>query len=149
MIKWDIYTIFKEAPEEWKNLGSKTFSKDEIIAFAKMNDPLPFHLSESSAKDSFFGKLVCSGGQAFNFFYVHRWIPLFGSSVVGGLGIQNWEFKAPIGVDEEISAQCIIEKMRTSKTNSKLSIVDWRYEFHNKSGNLVQLMNLRVLHRIA
>jgi acyl dehydratase len=43
------------------DLGSHTFAKDEIIAFASEFDPQPFHLDEAAAKASLFGALAASG----------------------------------------------------------------------------------------
>jgi len=46
---------------ELTDLGTHTFAKDEIIAFARQFDPQPFHLDEAAAKASLFGGLCASG----------------------------------------------------------------------------------------
>lgn len=46
---------------ETYELGSHTFTRDEIIAFAKEFDPQPFHLDEAAGKASLFGGLSASG----------------------------------------------------------------------------------------
>jgi acyl dehydratase len=46
---------------EMIDLGTHTFEKDEIIAFAREFDPQPFHLDETAAKASLFGGLCASG----------------------------------------------------------------------------------------
>lgn len=46
---------------EMADLGSHTFGKDEIIAFARAYDPQSFHLDEEAAKSSLFGALCASG----------------------------------------------------------------------------------------
>lgn len=43
------------------DLGSHTFTKDEIIAFARQFDPQPFHLEEEAGRKSLFGGLAASG----------------------------------------------------------------------------------------
>ena len=43
------------------DLGSHTFGKDSIVAFARDYDPQPFHLDEAAAKASLFGALSASG----------------------------------------------------------------------------------------
>jgi acyl dehydratase len=43
------------------DLGSHTFAREEIIAFAREFDPQPFHLDETAAKASLFGGLCASG----------------------------------------------------------------------------------------
>ncbi len=42
-------------------LGSHTFTREEIVAFARQFDPQPFHLDEKAAKASLFGALCASG----------------------------------------------------------------------------------------
>jgi acyl dehydratase len=46
---------------ECAELGSHTFGKDEIVAFAREFDPQPFHLDEAAAESSLFGALCASG----------------------------------------------------------------------------------------
>jgi acyl dehydratase len=45
---------------EFADLGSHTFTKPEIVAFAREYDPQPFHLDEEAAKSSLFGALCAS-----------------------------------------------------------------------------------------
>ena len=42
-------------------LGSHTFTTEEIIRFAKKFDPQVFHVDEEKAKNSIFGRLCASG----------------------------------------------------------------------------------------
>jgi acyl dehydratase len=44
-------------------LGSHTFTAEDIKAFARRYDPQPFHLDEAAAARSHFGALVASGWQ--------------------------------------------------------------------------------------
>jgi acyl dehydratase len=44
-----------------RELGSYTFTADEIKRFAAQFDPQPFHLDEEAARRSHFGGLVASG----------------------------------------------------------------------------------------
>jgi acyl dehydratase len=43
------------------DLGSHTFTREEIVAFAREYDPQPFHLDEAAAEASLFGDLCASG----------------------------------------------------------------------------------------
>jgi len=43
------------------SLGSHTFSREEIVDFARKYDPQPFHLNEDAAQQSLFGALCASG----------------------------------------------------------------------------------------
>jgi acyl dehydratase len=44
-----------------QELGSHTFTQDEIVAFAKKYDPQLFHIDPQAAKQSMFGGLIASG----------------------------------------------------------------------------------------
>lgn len=44
-----------------RDLGTYTFSEEEIIAFAKKYDPQIFHVDPEAAKASIFGGLIASG----------------------------------------------------------------------------------------
>jgi acyl dehydratase len=46
---------------ELTDMGTHTFGRDDIIAFAREFDPQPFHLDEAAAKASLFGALCASG----------------------------------------------------------------------------------------
>jgi acyl dehydratase len=43
------------------DLGSHTFTREEILDFARAYDPQPFHLDEAAARASLFGALCASG----------------------------------------------------------------------------------------
>jgi acyl dehydratase len=44
-----------------RELGSYTFTEEEIIRFGKKYDPQPFHIDPVAAKNSIFGGLIASG----------------------------------------------------------------------------------------
>ncbi|MEP1932633.1 MAG: MaoC family dehydratase [Roseibium sp.] len=46
---------------EITELGSHSFTAEDIIAFAQKYDPQPFHLSEEAAAKTHFGRLCASG----------------------------------------------------------------------------------------
>lgn len=46
---------------ETADLGQHTFTREEIVAFARAFDPQPFHLDEEAARASLFGGLCASG----------------------------------------------------------------------------------------
>jgi acyl dehydratase len=56
MIYWEDAEIGQR-----RELGSYTFSEEEIVRFAKKYDPQPFHVDAQAAKRSIFGGLIASG----------------------------------------------------------------------------------------
>lgn len=52
----------EDFPAGWSvDLGTHTFSAEEIVAFARQFDPQPFHLDEEAGRASLFGGLAASG----------------------------------------------------------------------------------------
>jgi len=53
---------FEDIPlDETREMGSYTFTEEEIIKFASEWDPQPFHTDPVAAEESIFGGLVASG----------------------------------------------------------------------------------------
>lgn len=127
-------------------LGKKAFNQEEIFEFAQTHDPLPFHLNVEAAEKSRFKGLICSGGQAFYYFYPKAWVPMFGESVIAGMGLKDWNFIAPIYVNDEIQACCEILNIQAAKRENEV-VIDWLINFTNESGKLVQNLHLIVLHK--
>ena len=125
------------------DLGVKKFSEQEIIDFAKINDPLAFHTDIEHAKKSIFKGLVCSGSQPFNFFYANRWIPKFGDKVIAGLSVNNWNFLAPVYANDLVSGTCLIKERRETKKHDNW-VVQWKFEFY-VSDKKAQELELTVL----
>ena len=131
--------------QEFK-LGTKQFSKKEVIDFALLFDPLDVHINEEKAKKSIFKGWVCSGSQAFNYFYATHWIPLFGHSVVAGLSVNNWLFKLPIYAEDKITCSCKIDEISMLSDENKM-VITWFFEIFNSKGELAQSLELKILHR--
>ncbi len=55
----EFYSLIK--PGMKQELGSHTFTQEEIVEFASEFDPQPFHLSQEAAAKSNFGALCASG----------------------------------------------------------------------------------------
>ncbi len=137
-IDWTLHQSYK--------LGSKKFMQEEIFEFAQKNDPLDFHLDLEAAQKSIFKGLVCSGGQAFYHFYAQHWVPLFGKTVLAGMGLNEWKFHAPIYVEQMVHAECMIKNI-IKRENKEEVILVWYFEFYDNTKNLLQDLNLSVLHK--
>ena len=55
-----------------------TVDQNEMLEYAKKNDPLPFHIDESAAASTHFGGLIASGGYTITLWYRSS-IPVIGS----------------------------------------------------------------------
>ena len=69
--------------------------KDEMLDYARKNDPSPFHLDEGAAKNSPYGGLIASGGYTVTLWYRSA-IPILAS--IAFLGGFEWHIKLPLPV---------------------------------------------------
>ncbi len=129
------------------DFGTVVFTEQDIIDYAKKNDPLEFHTDKEIAQAHMFKELVASGQHAFHHFYVNHWIPSFGKTVLCGLSVNNWSFHKPIY--PEIPVHCIvrIESLHHHVEKNSVSI-KWKFEFLNSKGIHFQQLEMNVLHRI-
>lgn len=127
------------------DLGVKKFSEQEIIDFAKAFDPLDFHTDIEIANKSFFGGLIASGPQLFNYFHSHRWIPRFGKTVICGLEVNHWKFLMPTFPNK--LTQCTVKVLEIrSNPLKKHTVVKWGYDFRDSDAKQMQVLESTVLH---
>ena len=61
---------FEDLVEGQEFVGDEVMvDKDEMLEYARKNDPWPFHVDEEAAKASPFGGLIASGGYAISLYY--------------------------------------------------------------------------------
>lgn len=128
------------------SLGVISLTEDQIIEYAKMFDPLPFHTSVEDAKKSPFKRLIASGSHVFTLIHRDRWIPLFGNTVIAGLELNNWKFMKPVFADVVISSFVAIMNVKHNP-EKKHSVVHWKYEFFDDKDELLQTLDMHVLHK--
>jgi acyl dehydratase len=126
-------------------LGVLNHSEAEIIEFARLVDPLPIHTDPESARKSIFGGIVASGSMLYLDAHRRWFIPMWGSSIICGLGVRNWNFRKPHFPDTPIAAQLTPRAFIPDPARNSLQ-VEWYYEFHAEDGTLVQDLELPVLH---
>ena len=69
--------------------------KEEMLDYAKKNDPSPFHVDEGAARNSQYGGLIASGGYTVTLWYRSS-IPILASMAF--LGGFEWHIKLPLPV---------------------------------------------------
>lgn len=118
-----------------------------IIEFAKNYDPLPFHTDPKEAEKSTFGKLIASGPQLFNHFYMRDWLPLMKDTIICGLSFDNWRFLSPTFVDQSnhVKIEIIEKSVNEERKSAKVS---WLITFYTDENKKVQELTMRVLHKL-
>jgi acyl dehydratase len=88
---------------------------EEMLVFARRNDPQPFHLDKEAAKDSIFGTLIANGGYKVALWY-RSLIPFLGRLAL--LAGNEWHITLPAPVRPNDRLRCRIE-VKSKRLSSK------------------------------
>ena len=125
-------------------LGSRTVTEAEIVAFARQFDPQPFHLDPEAAQETVFGGLIASGwhtGALWMRLYVDAM--LGGSSALGSPGIEELRWLAPVRPGDTLSGRLTVLDVAPSGTRPDRGTVRIRGEMVNQDGVTVMGMTSR------
>jgi len=128
------------------DLGEIILSEQEIIDFAKAFDPLDFHTDKEVARKTVFKDLIASGPHIFNLIYRKEWLPRFGKTVICGKGVSNWKFIRPVYANQKINVELAVLSITPEKEMQGMAVA-WQFEFKNEKGEMVQLLQMDVLHK--
>ena len=126
------------------DLGSISLNEFEIMRFAQTYDPLWLHTDPEAASKGPWKRIIGSGPMLFSEFHRRFWIPRFGPTVIGGIGIHNWEFLRPHFPDVSIRGILKVAEIKFRDNNS--AAVKWDYHFHEQNFELMQTVEFTVLH---
>jgi acyl dehydratase len=122
------------------DLGPKTITADEIIAFATEFDPQPMHLDEAAGRASILGGLAASGWHTSAIFmrmmadsYILR------SLSQGAPGVDFMEWRKPVLAGDALSGNSTVLEARPMRSRPGIGIVKFRHEVLNQRGDLVCL----------
>lgn len=119
-------------------LGERTVSREEIIAFAAEFDPQPMHMDEMAAKDSMLGGLAASGWHSCALMMRMMYDGyLFNSSSLGSPGLDEIKFVAPVRPGDTLKAQFTCLQTRPSQSRPEMGLCKMLYELFNQHGQLV------------
>jgi acyl dehydratase len=134
---------------ERRELGSFTFTADDIKRFARQFDPQRFHLSEEEGRNSLFGGLAASGWHVASVYMkllvadiqrLDREAAARGEEIaVAGPspGFRELRWIKPVLADDAISYASQIESKRVSESRPEWGIVQIRNSGTNQRGEAV------------
>jgi acyl dehydratase len=120
-------------------LGSRTVSEADIIAFGREFDPQPFHIDPARAKESVFGGLVASGWHTASLFMrllVDGFIDHVAESL-GSPGVDKVEWLKPVRPGDTLSGRITIMELIPSKSRGDRGTIKTRGEMINQKGEVV------------
>jgi acyl dehydratase len=115
-----------------------SFSTEQIIAFAQLYDPQPFHVDEAGAQNSIYGGLIASGWHVFSaaFGAVVR-LGLFQGGGQGAGGFDEARWHHPVRPGDTLRCTIKVINKRESKTRPDRGYVHMQLAIANQHGQVV------------
>ena len=110
-------------------LGSRTVSEEEIIAFATQFDPQPFHVDHDAAKASIFGSVIASGWHTCSMMMRMVVDGLWcASSSMGSPGLDKVRWPQPVRAGDTLTVTYITTALKPSSSRPDRGVVwsTWR-----------------------
>ena len=133
---WDDYEIGQRF-----DLGSTSFTADEIVDFARQYDPQSFHVDAGAARQSLFGSLIASGWQV-----TAKLMRLFVDNYVdqrtalGSPGVDEVRWLKPVRPGDTLNASVECAGKVPSKSRPEMGIVHEQWRATNQKGELVMTL---------
>jgi acyl dehydratase len=133
---------FEDFPEGYSvDVGTFSFTAEEIIAFAREFDPQPMHTDPEAARASIYGGLIASGWHT-----AARYMRLIvdgviaGSASMGSPGIDSLRWLKPVRPDETLRVRFSVLESRPSNSRPEWGIVRSQGEVLNQADEVVMRM---------
>ena len=141
-------TLFLEDLETGQifELGSRSLSEEEIIAFARDYDPQPFHIDPQAASGTIYGGVIASGWQTACVFMRLFVDGLLGrSAAMGSPGLDELRWLKPVRPDDRLNARVEVLETRPSRSKPDRGLARLRCVVADQSGDDVLTFVANVL----
>jgi acyl dehydratase len=133
---WDDYEI-----DQKFDLGSTSFTSDEIVDFARQYDPQSFHVDAAAARQSMFGGLIASGWHV-----TAKLMRLFVDNYVdqrtalGSPGVEEVRWLKPVRPGDTLTAWVECTGKVPSRSRPEMGIIHEQWGATNQKGELVMTL---------
>ena len=133
---WDDYEVGQKF-----DLGSTSFTADEIVSFARQYDPQSFHVDAAAARQSMFDGLIASGWHV-----TAKLMRLFVDNYVdqrtalGSPGVDEVRWLKPVRPGDTLNASVECAGKVPSKSRPEMGIVHEQWRATNQKGELVMTL---------
>src|SRR5690348_16316999 len=119
-------------------LGSRTVTQEQIIAFAREFDPQPFHVDPERATQSAFGGLIASGWHTAAIYMRLLVDGLLNQTVsLGSPGLDEVRWLKPVRPGDTLRARFTVLETIPSRSRPEMGIVRGKGEVLNEGGEVV------------
>lgn len=127
-------------------LGTTTLSEQEIVAFAELYDPQPFHIDIEAASTSIYGGVIASGWQTVCVF-MRLFVDGFLShaAAMGSPGLDELRWLQPVRPGDRLQASVQVIDARPSRSKPDRGIAKLRCVMTNQAGTDVLTFVANVL----
>ena len=118
-----------------RELGARTITRDEIIAFARQFDPQPFHLDDSS---TVYGGIIASGWHTASL--THRMMVdglVKDGASLGSPGVDELRWLKPVRPGDTLAARAEVTEVAPSRSKADRGTVRFALEVLNQRGERV------------
>lgn len=117
--------------------GEYEVTAEEIIAFAKEYDPLPFHVDEELAAETMTQGLIASGWHVLSIQMrmIYDGI-LYRTASMGSFGLEDVRWIAPVRPGNILSLKRTALSKRVSKSRPEMGIIQFKWEVRDQTGEL-------------
>jgi acyl dehydratase len=133
------YWYFEDfAPGQDIDLGTRTVTEEEIVAFAREYDPQPFHVDRDAAAHSIFGGVVASGWHTCGM--MMRMVVdglLNRSASMGSPGLDGVRWLAPVRAGDTLNVRYQTVQVKASASKPDRGVVWSKWVAINQRGETV------------
>jgi acyl dehydratase len=126
---------------ETLDCGARTVTREEIVEFARVYDPQPFHLDDAAAERTIYGGLIASGWQTASITH-GLFVRAVGGDMasMGSPGVDELRWLLPVRPGDTLSVRCVVLELTPSRSKPDRGSVRVAYETRNQRGELVMAM---------
>lgn len=122
-------------PGQEIDLGERSVSEEEIVAFARQFDPQPFHVDRDAAKASIYGGVIASGWHTCSL--MMRMVVdglMASSSSMGSPGLDGVRWLRPLRAGDTIRVRYLTTQVKASNSKLDRGVVWSKWTATNQHG---------------
>jgi acyl dehydratase len=125
-------------PGQEIDLGQRTVTEDEIVAFATQFDPQPFHVDRAAAEASIYGGVIASGWHTCSM--MMRMVVdglMNGAASMGSPGLESVRWLLPVRGGDTLSVRYLTRQVKPSASKPDRGVVWSKWIATNQRGEPV------------
>ncbi|HUF57363.1 MAG TPA: MaoC family dehydratase [Thermohalobaculum sp.] len=128
--------------------ASRTLSEEDIVAFARLYDPQPFHVDPAAAAASPYGGIIASGFHTMlTAFALTLEANVWNEASLGSPGMDDIRWLAPVRPGDTLSVRGEVLSVAPSRSRPDRGRAEIAYSVRNAQG--VEVMRYRCIHILA